>query len=1347
MLTHTGTSRDGRSRRSRVHLYVALYAGAILVPWLHLANAMSQEAVPLSAPTPLAAVSDKVVGYPVAADRLNAVCQAVQQKFPPSVGVRVAPDHRTSQLVVIAPAALQDQVAQYVRQEAAGAFGAGQGSGQAAVDRVPPYRLQQITWRDFEASLERLWGAGLVVTADAAGTSAVVAVASDPSRQAVLQIDRRANEIRFPAGGSVSQSWRQVVAALDRSPGTSEVATQLVPLRRADPAQIQQAVTMIHDAALRANRDDTIATLPLTQGAKSRNGVNLASMIFRQAQDARSADPAQDTAPAGQEEADGAAEEQAQQPDAQPERPPQPPLGPATAEADALTGILGDIQIEYIQDLNLLIIRGKRGDVEKVRKIIADIESQSELTKPEIDVLMLEHTNSESMTTLVTAIYTEVYQPRQGTLSITALVKPNAILLVGRAENIQTVRNLVEKLDQPVAPETQIKVFQLMHMSAVNAEMYIRNFYGAAGGVSTVAGVVAAPGQQAVRGLAPRLTVIGDYRSNSLIVQASPRDLEEVAKLLEELDVEKTPAKIELRVFPLKNSVASNMAMVLQNTLAMQQMQGAQGAMFQPTQMLGQAGMQQQTAVSRSVQIIGIDQAGNKIIESGLLTEVTVTADDNSNTLVVKAPSESMGLIAALVEQLDKIPAAESQIKVFQIKNGDATNLTQMLQLLFGQQVTAGQVGVFSQTVGRTFGMQTGLQQISAGESSLIPLNFGVDARTNSIVASGSSADLAVVEAILLRLDEGDLRQRKLIVYRLNNAPAQYVADALTRILTEQYQLLSQQQSQQYSLISQFELIDQQISVVPEIISNTLIVSATPKYYEEITQVIQDLDRRPPMVMIQVVVCLVRLNDSEELGVELGIQDSLLFDRSATASGLMVPGFDFVNSPLGNAASAGSLATRQKLGGQAYGAFAVGRSSASEGFPGLVLSAANDSINVLIRALARKSRIQILSRPQIMTLNNVPASVLVGQRIPQITNFQTTTAGNTVNAVELVDTGVSLGVIPRVTPDGLIIMDLEANDSKAGDPADGIVIGVQDGVPIQSPIYDDVTAVTTIAARSGQTVVFGGLITSERSDTFRGVPYLSEIPVLGHLFRFDTKSDVRQELLFFLTPHIVMDDEDIELLNQREADRMSWCLADVIQVHGDPGFAGSPMDTWNSGTPLIYPSVDPTGEGAVPMETMEPIPMPLDHRPSQRQGASRADERPFVLPPEQRSEGKPFILPPGEQLEGKPFILPPDQQLEGKPFIERQDQTYRSPRGPRNAWQPATDGSTQLPVADFSSIPPTPAAIDSQTWAVAPEITDYQSAAQQPPAPLTNVQRAPNANSSPAAPPVPRPQTQFPYVK
>jgi type II secretion system protein D len=1200
-----------------------------------------------------------VKGYPVNATQIDKLADALGKQFPASMGVRIAPDTRTSQLVVIAPEDVHRQIVEFLR----GTPGALVGDRPLGVRRVPGattprYRMQNITWREFERSLRSLWGNNLIITQDAAGEVSLVRMAEDPESLPILRIHRQTNEVSFASDTQTNRSWRQIAIALDRAQGSRGATTQLVPLRRADPAKVREAITAIRDAALRTSPGETMAAVSVTQAAQSRDATNLVSMIFQ---------------PAGQAQEGPAVQPPAQPPGGQPEVQPDqdgPPL-----DGDDEVGLLGDVQIEFIPELGIIILRGNKRDVQRVQAIIDEIERESEATQPEIEVVTLQHTNSEAMTELVTQVYADVYEPRLGSLSITALVKPNAILCVGRRENIETARNLITQLDEPVAPDTQIKVFRLLHMPALNAEQYVRSFYG------TIGSQQAQDSQQDPRALSPRLVVIGDYRSNSLIVQASPRDMDEVAKLLQELDVEKTDAKIEVRVFPLQNSLASDMETVLQSTLA-----GQAGTAPQQQQQTAN----QQNQASRSVQIVGIDQSGNKIIESGLLTDVTITADDNSNALVVKAPSISMGLIAALVKQLDTIPAAESQIKVFQIENGDATNLTVMLQQLFGQPVTAGQVGVFSQTVGRTFGTAQQLTQTTAGESSLIPLSFAVDARTNSIIASGSRGDLAVVEAILLRLDEGDLRQRKLIVYRLNNAPADFVATALTTILNEQFQLLSQQQGQQFSLISQFELIDQQISVVPETISNTLIVSATPKYYEQITEVIQDLDRRPPMIMIQVVVCLVRLDDNEEMGVELGIQDSLLFDRSTTAGGLLAPGFDFVNRTLGNADTPASLATRGLLAGQAFGSFSVGRSSASEGFPGLVLSASNESINILIRALASKSRAQVLSRPQIMTLNNRPASVLVGQRVPQITDFQVLPTGGTSNSVDLIDVGVSLGVLPRVTPDGLVIMDLEVNDSRVGDPAEGIVIGVSDGVPIQSPIYDDVTSITTVACRDGQTVVFGGLIQTNRTDTFRGIPYLSQVPVVGHLFRFDTRSDERTELIFFLTPHIVMDDYDLEVLNQREAERMSWCLADIIDAHGDPGFRGSRGDVWSTGTPVIYPHMDPTGEGVILQEGMEQVPTP----PSVvAPGPGEPGQPPFILPPEERTEGKPFIRPPEERQEGKPFILPPAEREEAKPYLEGeprqsrrgpqparvqlQEQASRwQPPGMPNPWQPTSGATT-----------------------------------------------------------------------
>ena len=147
--------------------------------------------------------------------------------------------------------------------------------------------------------------------------------------------------------------------------------------------------------------------------------------------------------------------------------------------------------------------------------------------------------------------------------------------------------------------------------------------------------------------------------------------------------------------------------------------------------------------------------AGQKLIKSGLLQDVLVTPDPHTNSLLVTAPADSMDLMAALIKQLDT-PTAVAQIKVFSIVNGDATSLVEMLRVLLPAEVTVA-----------------GPQLAAAeGETNLVPVRFSVDARTNSIIATGSQDDLAIIEALLLRLDEEDVQQRMNTVYRLKNSPA-----------------------------------------------------------------------------------------------------------------------------------------------------------------------------------------------------------------------------------------------------------------------------------------------------------------------------------------------------------------------------------------------------------------------------------------------------------------------------------------------------------------------------------------------------------------------------------------------
>jgi general secretion pathway protein D len=985
--------------------------------------------------------------------------------------------------------------------------------------------------------------------------------------------DRRTGQLLVLAPMDVQRVIAGRLAALGQpangvTRAVASPAAFVVPLSRADPRTVQRAVQLVRGAAVGGEPDQTATLVPLAgqRGAK-RWGGDLVSMIFQQEgeQVAQPAPGEGQFAPAGDANQPGA-------------------MQPAPDEGEG--ALIGDVRIEYIEGLDVIIIRGHKRDVEKVARIIEEIERQSLENRPVVEVLQLRHVNSQALADLIVPLYDQVLLPRQGRVSITSLIKPNALLLIGSKESVQTVVELVDKLDRPVPPATQFKVFQLRYMSAVDAYQRITEAF-------------TEPAQ-----LAPRVRVVADYRSNSVIVQASPRDMTEVTRMLQSIDVKENAAVNEVRIFRLSNALATDLAAVIQDAINGQLTgagRGTTGAAGAGQVGAGQQGAGQNVSQIRSamLQFLTVDSQGRRLLKSGILFDVRVTADTNANALVVTGPPESMELVAALIQQLDQLPTPSAQIKVFTIANGDATRLANMLQLMFSQTAQGGQAG-----------QGGGVGQVSAtgaGESSLVPLRFGVDERTNSIIATGASGDLLVVEAILVRLDEGDLRQRKTTVYRLKNAPAQFVADAINLLINNKRQILQQRQ-QQFFLVPPLEQVDQEVFVVPEIVSNSLIVSATPRYYDEINDVVERLDMRPSMVMIQVVIAEVTLNDASEFGVELGLQDSLLFDR-----GVGVVGFPFNQSGLGNNSDARSLNTRETLGGQALSNLSVGRTNATLGYGGLVLSAGNESVNILIRALQDKRRAQILSRPQIMTLDNQPASVLVGQRVPRITNTTLTNQGTT-NSVVLDEVGLQLAVTPRISPDGLVVMNIDAIKSSVGDINQGIPISInQNGDVIRSPIYNTSEAHTTISARDGQTVVFAGLITKTRNFSSRRTPYLSDIPVLGRLFTFDSQSESRTELLIIMTPHIIKGDEDVDRIKFLESDRMSWCLADVVEMHGNVGLSGGHGLWGPAKAPVIFPDLDPSGEL---------VPTPADTLGNPR----------LMLPDQSSNQFNPGFVPPAPAL-------------------------------------------------------------------------------------------------------------------
>jgi len=1135
--------------------------------------------------------AEAVRAYPVSSDSVQSVAGQLQRKYFNRADVRIAADARGGQVLVVAPADVQTEIAKHLSQAPSAKKPVQSRANHGAAERsTANVSLRRVTAVELQGALGRAF------KKSADDRSFVVPLADGD--QGLLTIDEKAKSVRLEGPDASIPVLRRLVQSLDVSRPASNVA-DVVTLQHAEPASITRAMML--------------AGAPKPSVAHSRQHIGqFVTMVFQ---------------PDEQRTEDERREQERQAGANQPAPPGQDARNDgdrAEQAGDEEFGSIGDVRIEFIEGLDQIVVSGRRRDVERVLQIIEQIEQQSLETRPAVEVYYLRHVDGRALTDLINQIYAQVFAVRQGSVSITPLVKPNALLLVGREENLAPVIELIKQLDRPVPPDSQIKVFQLRYMAATDAEATVRNFFVDRPGTNT----------DLRAGLGTRVLALAEFRTNSLIVQAAPRDLLEVAGLLKTLDVPSAASTDQVRIIRLQNTLAEELAPVVQNAISGQR--AGQGGLQIPglgqqPQGAGAAGAGtagQASSRSASLQLLQVDGTDAQTIESGILADMKVTPDPRGNALIISGPAHGMTLLEALIRQLDDLPAMEAQIKVFQIINGDATSLADMLRQLFGQPTQGGQGG--AQLPG--FGS-------AGGENSLVPLRFTVDQRTNSIIASGSSGDLAVVYKILVRLDEGDIRNRLTTVYRLRNAPALDVANALNELLTSQRQV----NQLAPNLTSPFEQIEREVIVVPEIVSNSLIVSATPRFFEDIRKVVEELDRRPPMVVIQVLLAEVALSDIDQFGIELGLQDSLLFDR-----GIGAIGFPFNQAGIGNNNTPASLATRENVAGQALSNFGVGRQDANLGYGGLVLSASSESVSILIRALQQSQRLQILSRPQVQTLDNQPAYVQVGAQVPFITSSQLTTFG-TVNSTEFQNVGVILGVTPRTSPDGMIVMEVDATKSQLGPIDQGIPISInQNGDVIRSPQIEITRAQTTVSARSGQTVILGGLITKNQNELTRRVPYLGDIPVLGRLFRFDSVTTDRRELLIILTPYIMTNEEQIAWMNQRESERMNWCLADVVNVHGE-----TPLDSsgkFDFAGPTMYPeapSAWPPAERLVPnppVDIPEDNPLSPASNPNPPAGAVNPQfvpSQPIAPVPTPAAPVDPrFLPPPSVPLNGAPPFGP-----------------------------------------------------------------------------------------------------------
>jgi len=325
---------------------------------------------------------------------------------------------------------------------------------------------------------------------------------------------------------------------------------------------------------------------------------------------------------------------------------------------------------------------------------------------------------------------------------------------------------------------------------------------------------------------------------------------------------------------------------------------------------------------------------------------------------------------------------------------------------------------------------------------------------------------------------------------------------------------------------------------------DSIIVRDFPENLERVRDILKRMDRRPRQVLIEATILKVRLTDTTSLGVDFNALSGIDFHQ-------FTPSITSVGDPTSLANDAATTAPVPQPGAGAAKPGAWGQTRTA-GFAapgkGLNIGFITSDVSVFIQALETVTDTTVLSNPKVLALNKQRSQVIVGDRIPYITT--TTSSTTAVQTVNFLDVGTELIFRPFISDDGYVRLEIHPKVSSAvliGDP--------------KNPMPQETTAEVTcnVMVRDGYTIVIGGLFDETVKTDRAQVPGLGNIPGLGWLFRSNSDSTDRREIIVLLTPHIMdneeaandiavqtLDDAKRRCLGQREG--FSWITRERIQT-------------------------------------------------------------------------------------------------------------------------------------------------------------------------------------------------------
>jgi general secretion pathway protein D len=501
-----------------------------------------------------------------------------------------------------------------------------------------------------------------------------------------------------------------------------------------------------------------------------------------------------------------------------------------------------------------------------------------------------------------------------------------------------------------------------------------------------------------------------------------------------------------------------------------------------------------------------------------------IAAYPNNNAIVITDYAENVRRIQRIIQSID-LPTA-GDVQIIRLQNASAIDIAQILQRLIPETTPS---------------------PMAPGMPSKVAIT--VDPRTNSLlVRADNPALMTRIRTVAASLDTPGAGAGNIFVVPLRNAEAGKIAETLRALLAgAEASRTSTPTSIQTSgasgaptnIATSTATASPASTIQAYQPTNSLIITAPEPVYRNLRTVIDKLDERRAQVYVEALVVELATGRAAEFGVQWQGLSNL-----AGSSRGVIGGTNFSTSPtgatgtniLGATSILGSLASIGQLGpglniGVVNGTITVPQAD------GTLIKVAN--LGVLARAFEGDSSANVLSTPNILTLDNEEARLLVGQNVPFITGSFTSTAGTGANpfqTIERRDIGLTLRVRPQITEAGTVKLAIFQEVSSV----------TRDKALVQSAdiITNKRSLESTVLVDDGQIVVLGGLIQDDQQSAIDKVPLLGDIPWIGGLFKYETRNHRRTNLMVFLRPVVLKTDASARSLT---ADRYEY----IRNLQGD----------------------------------------------------------------------------------------------------------------------------------------------------------------------------------------------------